>query len=464
MANDILRDKGFITMIYLQRWQRPLANLGIRIAVIGAILLGLQYAYTAHLRQAQSIDPASPNAILADNLSSMSTDNQVTSLQTRLKQNPDDEQAYVLLSAAYLQKVREVGDPTYYGKAEEALRRSLKLKPDDFTAMIQMGALSLARHQFHEALDWSEKARRISPGTALIYGVIGDAQVELGNYDAALETFQTMVDLRPNLSSYSRASYMRELHGDVAGAIEAMQRAVQAGGPNSENTNWTRVQLGNLYFNSGNLEAAEAQYNQALASYPGYVYAIVGLGRVRAAQGQMDQAIKLMNQAIAIIPMPDFVITLGDLYQVTGQTKAADQQYKLVATIEKLYQANGVDLDLEIAMFNADHDQNLDETLTMARKAYANRPSIYGADVLAWVLYKTGNYTEAQKYSTDALQLGTKDALKLFHAGMIAHALKNDQQAGQYLEQALAINPHFSVLYAEQTRKTLQSIQQTATK
>jgi tetratricopeptide (TPR) repeat protein len=257
---------------------------------------------------------------------------------------------------------------------------------------------------------------------------------------------------------------MRELHGDVAGAIEAMQRAVQAGGPNSENTNWTRVQLGNLYFNSGNLEAAEAQYNQALASYPGYVYAIVGLGRVRAAQGQMDQAIKLMNQAIAIIPMPDFVITLGDLYQVTGQTKAADQQYKLVATIEKLYQANGVDLDLEIAMFNADHDQNLNETLTMARKAYANRPSIYGADVLAWVLYKTGNYTEAQKYSTEALQLGTKDALKLFHAGMIAHALHHDQQAVQYLEQALAINPHFSVLYAEQAQKTLLSIQQTATK
>jgi tetratricopeptide (TPR) repeat protein len=450
-----------ITMIYLQRWQRPLTNLGLRIAVIGAILFGMQYVYMAYLRQAHSAEPASPNAILADNLSSMSTDNQVTTLQTRLRRNPDDEQAYVLLSAAYLQKVREVGDPTYYGKAEQALGRALKLKPDDFTAMVQMGALSLARHQFHEALDWGEKARLISPGSTLIYGVIGDAQIELGDYDAALETFQTMVDLRPNLSSYSRASYMRELHGDVPGAIDAMQRAIQAGGPNTENTNWTRVQLGNLYFNSGNLEAAEAQYNQALTSYPGYVYAIAGLGRVRAAQGQIDQAIELMNQAVAIIPMPEFVITLGDLYQVTGQMKAADQEYKLVATIEKLYQANGVDLDLEIAMFNADHDQNLDETLTVARKAFAKRPSIYGADVLAWVLYKTGNFTEAQKYSAEACKLGTKDALKLFHAGMIAHALHDEQQASQYLEQALAINPHFSILYADQAQKTLLSIRQT---
>lgn len=445
-------------MIDLRRWQRPLTNLGIRIVVVGAILFGLQYAYMMHLHQTQSADPVNVNAILAENLSDMSTDNSIETLQTRLKQNPDDEQGYVLLSAAYLQKVREVGDPTYYGKAEEALRRALKLKPDDFTAMIQMGALSLARHQFRDALDWGEKARLSSPGTALIYGVIGDAQVELGNYDAALETFQTMVDLRPNLSSYSRASYMRELHGDIPGAIDAMQRAVEAGGPNTENTNWTRVQLGNLYFNNGNLQAAEAQYNQALASYPGYVYAIVGLGHVRAAQGHMDQAIKLMNQAVGIIPMPDFVITLGDLYQVTGQTKAADQQYKLVTTIEKLYQANGVDLDLEISMFNADHDQNLNETLTLARKAYADRPSIYGADVLAWVLYKTGNYTEAQKYSAEALKLGTKDALKLFHAGMIAHALHNDQQASQYLQDALTINPHFSILYADQAQKLLQSI------
>src|SRR6185503_19572241 len=108
------------------------------------------------------------------------------------------------------------------------------LQPDDFAAMTQMGALALARHQFREAIDWGEKARASSPGTALIYGVIGDAQIELGQYDSALATFQTMVDLRPDLSSYSRASYMRELHGDVDGAIEAMQRAVQAGGPNTE--------------------------------------------------------------------------------------------------------------------------------------------------------------------------------------------------------------------------------------
>ena len=446
-------------MTSLRRWQRPLTNLGIRIAVIGAILFGLQYLYAAHVRQTQSNHFAADDAIIADSKANFGADNRLQTLQERLKKNPNDERAYVLLGAAYLQKARETGDPTYYGKTEEALNRALKLQPDDFAAMIQMGALSLARHQFHEALAWGEKARAISPGTALSYGVIGDAQVELGKYDEALQTFQTMVDLRPDLSSYSRASYIRELHGDVDGAVDAMQRAVQAGGPNAENTNWTRVQLGYLYFNSGKLPAAETQFNQALASYPGYVYAIAGLGRVRAAQGNTEEAIQLMNQAIKIMPMPDFVITLGDLYQVTGQTKAADGQYQLVATIEKLYEANGVDLDLEIALFNADHDKNLDETLALARKAYANRPSIYGADVLSWTLYKTGNYAEAKKYSEEALRLGTKDSLKLFHAGMIALKLGDKTQAREYLEQALAINPHFSILYAEEAQRTLQTLQ-----
>jgi tetratricopeptide (TPR) repeat protein len=322
-----------------------------------------------------------------------------------------------------------------------------------------MGALSLARHQFREALAWGEKAHVISPGTVLTYGVIGDAQVELGQYDAALEIFQTMVDLRPDLSSYSRASYIRELHGDVDGAIEAMERAVQAGGPNTENTNWTRVQLGNLYFNSGKLAEAEAQYDQALTLDPGYIHAIAGLARVNAARGEYDEAIKLYTDATNRIPIPEYVIALGDVYEVAGNGQEAQQQFNLVHVIERLYAANGVDTDLEIALFNADHNQNLNETLALARKAYANRPSIYGADVLAWTLYKTGNYTEAQKYSEDALRLGTKDALKLFHAGMIALKLDDQASAREYLEQALTINPHFSILYADEARKTLETLQ-----
>jgi tetratricopeptide (TPR) repeat protein len=217
--------------------------------------------------------------------------------------------------------------------------------------------------------------------------------------------------------------------------------------------------LANLYFNTGDLEGAELEYELTLQNRPDYVYALAGLGRVRAAQGNMDEAIKLLNQAVAIMPMPEFVITLGDLYQTSGQQEAANQQYQLVAAIETLYRANGVDMDMEIALFNADHDKDMTETVALARKAYANRPSIHGADALAWALYKTGHYAEAQTYSVEALQLETKDSLKLFHAGMIALKLGDQEQAREYLETALANNPHFSILYTEEAQRVLENLQ-----
>lgn len=389
-----------------------------------------------------------------------STDQLIQGLQNRLRKDPNDWQAYSQLGLAYLQKARETGDPTYYQKIESALDRALAIQPDDYASISGKGALALARHDFRSALDWGIKAREINPDRAYAYGVIADAQIELGRYEEAITTVQTMVDLRPDMSSYSRISYIRELHGDMEGALDVMQLAVDSGTPNSENTAWVRTQLANLYFNSGDLKQAELEYQLTLQNRRNYVYALAGLGRVRAAQGNMEEAIQYLNQAVAIMPLPEFVITLGDLYQASGQQDKADQQYQLIAAIETLYRANGADMDMEIALFNADHDKDIAKTVTLARQAYENRPSIHGADVLAWALYKIGNYEEAQQYSMEALQLGTKDSLKLFHAGMISLKLGDEVQAREYLEKALAINPNFSILYAEEAQRTLQELEQ----
>jgi VCBS repeat-containing protein len=238
-----------------------------------------------------------------------------------------------------------------------------------------------------------------------------------------------------------------------------IQNAVDAGIPNAENTAWTRTQLGNLYFNMGDLENAETEYLRTLRDWPDYVYATAGLARVRAAQRELNQAIELLTEATNRMPLPDFVILLGDLYQANGQPDMARRQYELVATIETLYRANGVDLDLEIALYNADHERDLDATVDLARQAYTSRPSIHAADVLAWTLYKTGDYKQAKIYSEQSLQLGTQDALKFFHAGMIAYQLEDYAQAHQYLEQALALNPHFSIQYANQAQQTLSALE-----
>lgn len=386
------------------------------------------------------------------------TDQLIESLQARLRAAPNDWQAYSQLSLAYLQKARETGDPTYYQKAEGVLDKALTLQPDDYTAISAMGELNLARHQFREALEWGQRARQLNPDRTYAYGVITDAQVELGQYEAAVETLQAMVDLRPDPSSYSRISYLRELHGDTAGALDMMQRAVTGGSPNHENTAWTRTQLANLYFNSGHLDQAEIEYRRTLADRPGYVYALAGLGRVRTAQGRIDEAIALLTEASQATPLPEFVIALGDVYLVAGQPDAAQQQYDLVRVIQQLYQANGVDVDLELALFEADHGGDPATTVRQARAAFARRPSIQAADVLAWALYQAGDYHEARTFSEQALRLGTKDALKLFHAGMIAYHLGDEAQARDYLERALTINPHFSIRYADEARRTLAEL------
>lgn len=408
------------------------------------------------------LNPAPSTTNLADSYFSnnisrtgATTDRMINTLQQRLKTFPEDGPSYSQLGLAYLQKAREIGDPTYYQKVDEALHKALSINPGDDTAINAMGALALARHQFASALEWGERARQQNPNRTYAHGIIADAEIELGQYPQAVKTLQTMVDTRPDMSSYTRISYIRELYGKPGKAIEIMQWAVDAGGPQAENTAWTRTQLGNLYFNQGNLRQAESEYQQTLSGLPGYVYALAGLGRVRAAQGKMDEAVTLLTQASQKMPLPDFIISLADVYHVTGQEEAAQREYDLLHVIQKLFEANGVDLDLEIALFNADHGFDRAGTFDLASKAYTRRPSIYGADVLAWTLYQQGEYQKAQTYSQKALHLGTQDALKLFHAGMISYRLGDREKAQGYLEQALTINPYFSILYQEEAKHTL---------
>jgi tetratricopeptide (TPR) repeat protein len=386
-------------------------------------------------------------------------DEQLLSLQDALSAHPNNAEAASLLGLAYLQKVRETGDPSYYPKAEELFAHALDRDDRSLKALVGLGNLALARHDFAEALDWGQRAVALNPYHAPAFGVIGDAQIELGRYDEAVATFQQMIDLRPDLPSYSRVSYARELYGDVEGAIAAMESAAIAGAGRAENVAWTQVQIGNLFFNTGDLAAAEAQYAASLLTLDGYVYGLAGLARVEAARGNLNDAIALYAQAIQTMPLPEFVIALGDVYAAAGQSDEAAKKYALVEAMQQLYRENGVDTDAEMALFDADHDRNLEGALERARSAYEKRPSIRSADVLAWTLYKTDMAAEAQTFINQALRLGTRDALLFFHAGMIELALGNRESALGYLQQALAINPHFSVLYADDAASELARLQ-----
>jgi len=388
-------------------------------------------------------------------------DELIVSLQDKLRAKPDQSETASLLGLAYLQKVRETGDPSYYPKAETLLTQALNDNRDNLDALIGLGTLALARHDFADALDWGQKAAKLNPYHSAAYGVIGDAQIELGRYDEAIVTFQQMIDLRPDLTSFTRVSYARELYGDVPGAIDAMERAAQAGAGRAEHVAWTRVQLGHLLFNSGDLAGAESHYQSSLQTLDNYVYGLAGLARVKAANGDYPAAIALYQQTIQTMPLAEFVIALGDVYTVAGQPNEAAKQYALVDAMQALYRENGVDTDVEMALFEVDHGRNLDNAVKQAEAGYKRHPSIRAADVLAWTLFKMGNVSEAAHYSTESLRLGAKDALLLFHAGMIQSALGNRDAAIGYLQAALTINPHFSLLYANQAQAELTHLQAT---
>src|SRR5215212_7836718 len=264
----------------------------IMLVAVTALIIYWSWWRTSPRPLSASVEDMYGYLVNSSSRANTSTDASISRLQDQLRTNPEDWQAYSQLGLTYLQKARETGDPTYYQKTEEALDKALALQPGDYASIGAKGALALARHDFSGALGWGEKAKQINSDRTYAYGVIADSQIELGRYEEAIATLQMMVDLRPDMSSYSRISYIRELHGDTRGALEMMQLAVDSGTPNAENTAWVRTQLANLYFNTGDLEQAELEYQLTLQNRPHYVYALVGLGLVNAAQGDPDEAIK----------------------------------------------------------------------------------------------------------------------------------------------------------------------------
>jgi tetratricopeptide (TPR) repeat protein len=434
-------------------------RIGLAAAV--AVLLaagGLLGGILSDSPSGRAAPPPQPSVAADQALSGFSlgdTKGLVAQLQSLVRENPKDGRSLTLLGLAYQQSARETGDPAYYTKSEGVLERALALDPNDLLATSGLGSLALARHDFEEALSLGEKARAISPTTARNYGVIGDALIELGRYSHAFEAFNRMASLKPSLASYTRISYARELLGDIDGAVEAMELAVDAARGAQEPTAWTLVQLGKIHWTVGRLDEAEEAYRQALEAYPGYVYALEALARVEGARADYSRAIELAKRAVETVPLPQFVALLGDLYVVSGQKALAGEQYALMDAIQQVFSANGVKTELETAAYYADHGIRLDEALGLARVAQGERPSIDGDDALAWALERTGRCEEALDYSKRALRLGTLDATKFFHRGMIERCLGHEQAAERWFSRAVDLNPEFSLLWARVAREAV---------
>jgi tetratricopeptide (TPR) repeat protein len=375
-------------------------------------------------------------------------DQVIAQAREKAEENSDDPRIWALLGDALMQKARETADAGYYGHAERAYRRALMLDERQVEAITGLAWVCSGRHEFEQSIVWANKAIALDPRNHLAYGLLGDAAVEMGDYDTAFEHYQKMLDLHPDISSYSRGAHLLYLTGDLRKARWLMQKALQAGAPYAENTLWCRAQLAQIYLSDGNLLAAEQLLQEARDKMPKNYHLLAASGRVRTARKDYRGAIASYQQAAAIAPQHDVLVALGDLYRQIGDMAEADKQYALVESVHRANKANGVRGDAQLAQFYADHDRNLAEALALAEEEYKTRKNVFVADTLAWCYYKNGRYREAKRAIGKALRKHTPEALFLFHAGTIDAKLGDTVSAQRQLYQALSLNPNFSLVYA----------------
>lgn len=394
-----------------------------------------------------------------DPLAAKTLDEQVQFYQQKVKANPKDVALYNQLAYTYIRKVRATADQTYNNLAEKLLTQALQMEQNNYEALVYLALVHMSQHRFSDAREFALKAIDASPEDSDAYGVLGDALFELGQYEDCADAYQKLMDLRPSTAAYSRAFYYRRITGDLEGAASMMIKAYQSADfRDPENVAWCLLQLGNLSFGSGRLDEAEKIYQRALDALPNYFNGLAAMAKVKAAQNKPEEAISLYEKAIAIVPMPDFVSSLGDLYASLGNSKEAEKQYQLVEYIGLISKANQEVYNRQLALFYADHDRKLEEALVLAQSEIEIRKDIYGYDALAWCLYKNGRYPDAAIAIQEALRMETKDSMLLYHAGMIYEKLGQHPEARKYLQEARSLNPHFHLLFSKIAENTIQQI------
>jgi tetratricopeptide (TPR) repeat protein len=400
------------------------------------------------------------------------TDNTIRSLQGRLKMYPQDFKSYDALGASYIQKGRETADATYFELANEALEKSLDLVssgPDAASAKTHMAVVAMSEHQFEEALYWAQEALACGSGDPSPWAIVGDALTDMGEYNRADDAYARLRDpLHPEEESSalayernSRLAYSHFLKGDAPSAIRLMRSAIAVSMTlhlPAENIAWSQYQLGEILFKSGDLGGAEQAYGAGLAMDSTSYRNLSGLAEVRTAQEKYPEAIALYQKAIRVVPYPAFAASLYDLDVHVGRSDDAQKQMQLVEFIGTLNPLNERLFYRELALFYADHNLKLNESVELAKKELEVRHDIYTWDILAWVLFKNGNYADAEAAVEKALAIGTGDALLDFHAAMIEQRLGRTERAQALFKSALALNPEFHPVYAAEARERLRQI------
>jgi len=385
----------------------------------------------------------------------------VRNLRNEITKHPDELKNYIELAQLYIQEARVSGKHhDYFPVADAIIAEVLRRNPDNFEANVLKSGMMMTKHQFAEAKEIIEKAIAKNPYNSGAYGVLCDANVELGKYDEAVKAVDKMMSARPDLRSYARASYLRELYGDRNGAIEAMKMASDAGAAGEENREWALYNLGNIFLNWGKLDTTEFIYKGILEERPNYAFAMSGLAMVESARKNYGSAIGLLVKASQTLPEHIFIEQLADLYQAMGQQDEAAQLEKKALDAFTLHEKDGWNVDREYAAFSLNHNINIPEAKDRAERQYKMRPeNIDALDTYAWALYRSGAANEAAKYIEQALRMKSINPNLHYHAGMIYAKAGNNEKAASELKFALSENQYLTPLTMDDAKMTLVKLE-----
>ena len=363
-------------------------------------------------------------------------------LIVKIKANPADSKSKLLLVSEYINASRISGLYDYYDKASLSIvNKILEAAPSNFEALSFKSLVMLSQHHFSEALEVASAAQKVNPYSSFPYGLLVDANVELGNYKEAVEAADHMESIRPDLRSYSRISYLREIHGDLPGAIDAMARAVRAGITGNESTEWCRVQLGKLYEQTGNLVTAKFQYQLSSAARPNYPYALTGLGRIASFENKPDSAEFYYIQAQKFTVENGIREEMAEMYAATGNNKSKEIASAVITDMEEKAAIASKDpsaghySDKEIAhayMITG----NYEKALEYALNEYNRRPgNIEINQLVAWIYYKVNNNSSALSHLQKASITNNQNPALLFTAAAIYKQAGEGDKANNLLSR-----------------------------
>lgn len=380
----------------------------------------------------------------------------IAEARTAIDKNPQRYQAHAQLAMALAQRARETADPAYYAQAENAIAQSLRLSPGNLEARRVQIWVMLGKHEFAAALQAAQALNRQIPDDVQVYGYLADAKVELGRYAEAEHAVQWMLDLRPgNIPGLTRAAYLRELFGDIAGSLDLMQQAYQRTPPNErEDRAWLLTHLAHLQLLDNQPQYADALLAQALEQFPDYHYALAQLAKVRQAQGRHVEAVALLRRHVAVAPHPENFFYLGEALMQNGQPAEAAAVFDSFETAARAERGSLDNANRELIAYYAGFARRPVEALTLAEIEVARRQDVYTLDAYAWALYHNGQFERAQAAIELALAVGVRDPKLHYHAGMIALKQGRTDRAREHLETALRFAPWAD--FAASARAALQ--------